>query len=72
MEQVTTVLILQYNNGDPEVLVTNISIPSRSRIAISTLLMKFNLYGLVIAWTEEAHAKMHLGVLMCMCESKQW
>ena len=37
------------NNGDPELLVTNISIPSKNRITISILFMKFNLYGLVIA-----------------------
>ena len=43
------------NNGDPELLVTNISISSKTRMTMSTLFMKFNLYGLVIAWIQEAH-----------------
>ena len=42
------------NNGDAEVLVTNISI--KNRMTISTLVMKFNLYDFVIAWIQEAHA----------------
>ena len=37
------------NNGDAEVFVTNISISSKNRMTISTLFMKFNLYGFVIA-----------------------
>ena len=41
---------------DPGVVVTNISISSKNRMTISTLLMKFNLYGLVIAWIHEAPA----------------
>ena len=41
--------IMSANNGDPEVLATNISVPSKNRITISILFMKFNLYGLVIA-----------------------
>ena len=45
------------NNGDPELLVTNISISSKNRMTISTLFMKFNLYGLVIAWIQVAHAR---------------
>ena len=52
------------NNGDAELLVKNISISSKTSMTISTLFIKFNLYGLVIAWTQVAHAKkIHLGVL---------
>ena len=43
--------------GDAELLVTNISISSKISMTISTLFMKLNLYGLVIAWTQEAHAR---------------
>jgi len=42
--------------GDAEVLDTNVSISSKNRMTISTLFMKFNLYGLVIAYIQEAHA----------------
>ena len=49
--------IMHVNNGDEEVFDTNISISNKNRITISTLFMKFNLYGLVIACTHEAHAK---------------
>ena len=45
------------NNSDPELLVTNISTPSKNRITISILLLMFSLYGLVIAWKQEAHKK---------------
>ena len=45
------------NNSDAELLVTNITIPSKNRMTISTLFMKFNLYGLVIAWIQVAPAK---------------
>ena len=37
------------NNGTTEVVVTNVSTPSKNRITISILFMKLNLYGLVIA-----------------------
>ena len=37
------------NDGDAELLATNISILSKNRMIISTLFMKFNLYGLVTA-----------------------
>ena len=43
--------------GDAELLVTNISISSKTSMTISTLFMKFNLYGLVIAWIQVAHAR---------------
>ena len=36
-------------NDDAEVLVTYISISSKNRMTISTLVIKFNLYGFVIA-----------------------
>ena len=42
------------DNDDVVVLDTNISI--KNRMTISTLFMKFNLYGFVIAWIKEAHA----------------
>ena len=53
-------------NGGREVLVTNISISSKNRMTISILFMKFNLYGLWIAWIQEAAAEMHLGALVCV------
>ena len=40
-----------------ELLVANISISSKNRMTISTLFMKFNLYGLVLAWIQEVPAK---------------
>ena len=45
------------NDDDPEPLVTNISISSKIRMTMSTLFMKLNLYGLVIACIQEAPAK---------------
>ena len=54
------------NNGDGELLVAKNSISSKSSMTMSTLFMKLNLYGLVIAWIQMAHKKMHLGVLMCV------
>ena len=45
------------NNSDAELLGTNISTPSKNRMTISTLFMKFNLYGLVTACIQEAPAK---------------
>ena len=59
------------NNGDPELLVTNISISSKNRMTISTLFMKFNLYGLVIAWIQEAPA-INAPWSSDVCESKRW
>ena len=44
------------NNGDEEMFDTKISISSKNRITISTLFMKFNLYGLVTAWIQVAPA----------------
>ena len=58
-------------NGGWEVLVTNISISSKNRMTISTLFMKFNLYGLVIAWIQVAHAK-NAPWSIDVCESKRW
>ena len=52
--------------SDAEMFVANIGISSKNRITISILLMKFNLYGLVIAWIQGEPAKMHLGVVMCV------
>ena len=46
--------VKKVNDGDGELLVTNISISSKIRITIS---MKLNLYGLVIAWIQVAPAK---------------
>ena len=46
--------VKKVNDGDAELLVTNISISSKIRITIS---MKLNLYGLVIAWIQVAPAK---------------
>ena len=42
-------------NDDAQVVVTNISISSKNRITISTLFMKFYLYGFVIVKIQEAH-----------------
>ena len=56
-------------SGVPELLVTNISISSKNRMTISILLMKFNLYGLVIAWIQEAPA-IYAPSSSDVCESK--
>ena len=45
------------NNGDSELLVKKICTSSKTSMTISTLVMKLNLYGLVIAWTQEAHTR---------------
>ena len=59
--------IMYVKNGDSEMLVTNISISSKNRMTKSTLFVKFNLYGPVIAWIQVAHTKKHtLDVLMCV------
>ena len=59
------------NNGDAELIVTKISISSKSSMTMSTLFMKFNLYGLVIAWTQVAHTK-NVPWSIDVCESKRW
>ena len=40
-----------------ELCTTSVSISSKNRMAISTLFMKFDLYGLVMAWIKVAHTK---------------
>ena len=70
------------NNSDPELLVTNISTPSKNRITISILLLMFSLYGLVIACIQEAHTssspwsidllKMNDGDLWTGTASQSW
>ena len=40
-------------------------------MTISTLFMKFNLYGLVIAWTQEAHAR-NVPWSIDVCVGKRW
>ena len=59
------------NNGDAELLVTKISISSQNSMTISTLFMKFNLYGLVIAWTQVAHAR-NAPWSIDVCVGKRW
>ena len=49
-----------------EFIAANVSISSKNRMAISTLFMKFNLYGLVIAWKQMAHTK------ITPCSSDVW
>ena len=63
--------IMYANNGDAELLVTNISNSSENSMTISTLFMKFNLYGLVIAWIQMAHKK-NVPWSIDVCESKRW
>ena len=48
--------IMYVDNDDPGVLVASVSISSKNRMTISTLFMKLNLYGLVIARKQVAHA----------------
>ena len=57
--------------GDAEVVVTNISISSKNRMTISTLIMKFNLYSFVIAWIQVAHAKIAPSI-SDECAGKWW
>ena len=57
------------NNGDEEVFDRNIS--SKNRITISILFMKFILYGLVIAWKQEAHAN-RITCSSDVCENERW
>ena len=59
------------NNGDAELLVTKISISSKNSTTTSTLFMKFNLYGLAIAWTQVAYAR-NAPWSIDVCESKRW
>ena len=59
------------NNGDSELLVKKISTSSKSRMTISILFIKFNLYGLVIAWIQEAHTR-NTPWSIDVCEGKRW
>ena len=61
--------IAYVNNDDMEVLVMNIL--SKNRMTISTLFMKFDLYGLVIAWKQEAPA-INTPWTINVCESNRW
>ena len=63
--------IMNVNNGDEEVFDTHISISSKNRITISTLFMKFNLFGLVIAWIQEAHA-IRTPCSFDVCKNERW
>ena len=63
--------IMYANNGDAELLVTNISISSKNSMTISILFMKFNLYGLVIAWTQVAHTR-NTPSSIDVCVGKRW
>ena len=58
-------------NGDAELIVTKLSISSKNSMTMSTLFMKLNLYGLVIAWTQVAHAR-NAPWSIDVCVGKRW
>ena len=62
---------IRYANNFEEILVTNISISSKNRMTMSTLFMKFNLYGLVIAKIQEAHAT-KAPCISAVCAGRWW